>query len=164
MVLASINEIVGEVLTLIADEARHHGIVVATDFKPHLPKIVIDRVQIQQVLINLVRNAIEAMDGIMDRPKEIVLISCRDAVDIRVEVRDKAGASPIQSQFSTPSSRQKRTEWEWAWRYVVQSLKRMAGAFGQLRTKVMAPFSVLPFPSLRSRRHEAEGASGLSCG
>ncbi len=89
LVLASINDIAVEVLTLMADETRDHGIFVATDLAADVPMIPIDRVQLQQVLVNLVHNAIEAMEGIADRPKELLLLSQCDAPDIRFEVRDR---------------------------------------------------------------------------
>jgi PAS domain S-box-containing protein len=89
MALAAINEIAVEVLTLVADETRDHGVVVATDLAAGMPMILIDRIQIQQVLVNLVHNAIEAMEGLTDRPKELVVVSRREAGEIRVEVRDR---------------------------------------------------------------------------
>ena len=88
MVLSDINDTVAEVLKLMGNEIRDSGITVAADLAAGLPKIVIDRVQIQQTLINLTHNAIEAMDGVTDRPKNLLFISRRDGVDILIQVRD----------------------------------------------------------------------------
>jgi two-component system sensor kinase FixL len=54
------NRIVEETADLVADEVRRHGFLLQTDLAPDLPRLSGDSVQIQQVLINLVRNAIEA--------------------------------------------------------------------------------------------------------
>ena len=62
--LVDINEVVGEMLVLLRDEASGHSISLRTELAPQLPQIVADRVQLQQVLMNLMLNGIEAMrDG-----------------------------------------------------------------------------------------------------
>jgi signal transduction histidine kinase len=55
------NEVVGEMAGMVGGEARGHGVSIRTDLKDHLPKTVADRVQLQQVLMNLMLNGIEAM-------------------------------------------------------------------------------------------------------
>ena len=105
MALADINEIIVEVLTLIVDEARAGGISVEKDFASDLPMIVVDRVQIQQTLINLAHNAIEAMEGITDRPKILSFTSRRDGGDLLIQVRDSgrgmANSTSIFDPFFT---------------------------------------------------------------
>jgi signal transduction histidine kinase len=59
--LVAINEVVGEMAGMMRGEARGHGISIRTDLKVDLPMIVTDRVQLQQVLMNLMLNGIEAM-------------------------------------------------------------------------------------------------------
>jgi PAS domain S-box-containing protein len=59
--LISINEIVGEMIRMMGDEAGTHGISIQTDLKDDLPMVAADRVQVQQVLMNLMLNGIEAM-------------------------------------------------------------------------------------------------------
>ena len=59
--LVAINEIVGEMAGMMRSEARGHGVSIRTDLKDDLPMIVADRVQLQQVLMNLMLNGIEAM-------------------------------------------------------------------------------------------------------
>ena len=57
--LVAINEVLGEMTRMLRSEARRHGVSVDTDLKDGLPMIVADRVQIQQVLMNLMLNGIE---------------------------------------------------------------------------------------------------------
>jgi PAS domain S-box-containing protein len=59
--LVSMNQIVGEMVGMMRSEARAHGVSIRTDLKDDLPMIVADRVQLQQVLMNLMLNGIEAM-------------------------------------------------------------------------------------------------------
>src|SRR5690606_38150351 len=71
------------------DELAIREINVETEFEQHLPPALIDRVQIQQVFVNLIRNAVDALDAIDDSPKLIRLRAvCDDGDTIRVEVRD----------------------------------------------------------------------------
>jgi PAS domain S-box-containing protein len=55
------RELVGEMAGMMGGEARGHGVSIRTDLKDHLPMSVADRVQLQQVLMNLMLNGIEAM-------------------------------------------------------------------------------------------------------
>ena len=86
--LLDINEIVADVLRVLSDELRDNSIVVETDLDEDLPKIKVDHVQIQQMLINLVHNAIEAMAGVSDREKSLVLSSRRQGEELLIQVRD----------------------------------------------------------------------------
>jgi PAS domain S-box-containing protein len=59
--LVALNEVIGEMAGIMRGEARVHGVSIRTDLKDDLPKTVGDRVQLQQVLMNLMLNGIEAM-------------------------------------------------------------------------------------------------------
>ena len=59
--LVEVNEIVKEMVVLLRGEAHRYGVSIRTDLAADLPKITADRVQLQQVLMNLMLNAIEAM-------------------------------------------------------------------------------------------------------
>ncbi len=83
-----INQIVAEVLRLISDELRDSSIIIETDLDADLPVIAADRVQVQQTLINLVHNAMEAMDGVTDRAKSLLLRSRRQGEELLIQVRD----------------------------------------------------------------------------
>jgi PAS domain S-box-containing protein len=70
-----VNDIVGEVIALVQRELASHLVSLRTELAPALPKILGDRVQLQQVIINLVMNGIEAMQEVTDRPRELVIRS-----------------------------------------------------------------------------------------
>src|SRR5229473_3957517 len=70
-----INDVVTEVLRLIDKEAVQKRITVETDLERRLPSVPGDRVQLQQVIFNLVLNGIEAMEDVTDRPKELLICS-----------------------------------------------------------------------------------------
>jgi PAS domain S-box-containing protein len=59
--LVAINEVIGEMAGMLEGEARAHGASIRTDLKDDLPMTVADRVQVQQVLMNLMLNGIEAI-------------------------------------------------------------------------------------------------------
>jgi PAS domain S-box-containing protein len=59
--LVAINEVIGEMAGMLGGQARGHGVSIRTDLKDDLPMTVADRVQLQQVLMNLMLNGIEAI-------------------------------------------------------------------------------------------------------
>ena len=86
---ADIAEVIVGVCRLMADEFAMKNIELETDLDQSLPQVLIERVQVEQVLVNLIRNAIDALDTIVDRPRLIRLHAVLDGDgNIRVEVRD----------------------------------------------------------------------------
>jgi C4-dicarboxylate-specific signal transduction histidine kinase len=70
-----VNDIVGEIITLVQRELASHRVSLRTELAPALPNILGDRVQLQQVIINLVMNGIEALQPVTDRPRELLIRS-----------------------------------------------------------------------------------------
>jgi PAS domain S-box-containing protein len=83
-----LNQVVDEVLRVLSDELRDNSIIVETELESDLPMMEADHVQIQQTLINLVHNAMEAMAGVTDRAKSLVLSSRREGEELLIQVRD----------------------------------------------------------------------------
>jgi PAS domain S-box-containing protein len=84
-----INTVVSEVIALIQRELGSHQISLRTELTPALPMILGDRVQLQQVIINLVMNGIEAMQTVTDRPRELVIRSGEDEThQVNLSVKD----------------------------------------------------------------------------
>ena len=92
----AMNEAILEVVALTRGEAIKNGVSVHTQLTEDLPTIQGDRVQLQQVIINLIINAIEAMSATNEAPKEVLLSTARAEPDaVHVAVRDTgAGLGP----------------------------------------------------------------------
>jgi two-component system, LuxR family, sensor kinase FixL len=84
-----INEAIREVGALTQTEMQRNGVGLQTRLADDVLLVSADRVQLQQVMINLIVNAIEAMGGISDRPRELTIVSGRDvSKNVFVEVQD----------------------------------------------------------------------------
>jgi signal transduction histidine kinase len=85
----SVNEVIDEVLGLIRNDTVRKLIAIETDLEPKLPLTLGDRVQLQQVIFNLLLNGIEAMESVTDRPRTLHIRSMLQNSDsILVEIRD----------------------------------------------------------------------------
>lgn len=69
----AINEMIGEVVALARSEMGERQVVLALRLASELPLIFADRIQLQQVLINLILNGMEAMTTVEDRPRELAI-------------------------------------------------------------------------------------------
>src|SRR5262249_2283255 len=65
-----INDVINDVILLVQREVATHGIAMRVELSPKSMAVLADRVELQQVIINLVMNAIEAMAAVNDRPRE----------------------------------------------------------------------------------------------
>jgi len=84
-----VNDVIREVMALVQRELIRHRVSLRMDLAPVLPRILGDRVQLEQVVINLVMNGVEAMQSITDRPHELVIRSGQDETQqVLVSVTD----------------------------------------------------------------------------
>jgi C4-dicarboxylate-specific signal transduction histidine kinase len=84
-----VNEVIREAIALVQRELISHRLSLRMELAPALPMILGDRVQLQQVMINLVMNGIEAMQSVTDRPRELVIRSHQDEThQVLVSVTD----------------------------------------------------------------------------
>jgi PAS domain S-box-containing protein len=84
-----LNEAVREVIALLRSELQRSRVILRTELADDLPPVTGDRVQLQQVILNLLRNASEAMSGVDDRPRKLVIRTERDHDDlVRLTVQD----------------------------------------------------------------------------
>jgi signal transduction histidine kinase len=87
--LLDINQAIREAIALTQSEMQRNGVRWQSQLADDLPLVSADRVQLQQVMINLLVNAIEAMGGASGRPRELTIVSdIDDANDVLVEVQD----------------------------------------------------------------------------
>jgi C4-dicarboxylate-specific signal transduction histidine kinase len=103
-----INEAIMEILRLARVRMSDNGVVAETQLSRGLPPILGDRVQLQQVLLNLIMNAIEAMGEVAQRPRELLIRTCRaESGNVLVAVSDsgpglgQAGPERIFEAFYT---------------------------------------------------------------
>jgi C4-dicarboxylate-specific signal transduction histidine kinase len=93
-----LNDAAREVLALSLSELQRNRVVLRSEFADHLPPITGDRIQLQQVMLNLLRNASDAMVGIEDRPRQLLVRTDRDEADrVRLTVRDAGVGLDAQS-------------------------------------------------------------------
>jgi PAS domain S-box-containing protein len=84
-----LNEITRDVLALVGDEAKRKSVIIRTQFADDLSPVSGDHVQLQQVMLNLVMNAIEAMSSVDERSRELVITTRNvDVEQVLVTVED----------------------------------------------------------------------------
>jgi C4-dicarboxylate-specific signal transduction histidine kinase len=84
-----VNETIQEVLALARSEIHRHGVALETQLSAQVPVILADRIQLQQVLLNLLMNAIEAMRGVSAGLRVLAVSSERGAApEVVIAVRD----------------------------------------------------------------------------
>jgi PAS domain S-box-containing protein len=87
--MLEMNEVIQETVALAQGEVRRKGVALRTELAGDLPLVQGDRVQLQQVMLNLIMNGMEAMSAVADRPRELDISTWKDQVDkIRVTVKD----------------------------------------------------------------------------
>ena len=84
-----LNEVTREVIALSLSDLQRSRVVLQSDLAEDLPIITGDRIQLQQVILNLLRNASDAMLGLHDRPRQLLIrTEQEDGGRVRVSVRD----------------------------------------------------------------------------
>ena len=143
-----VNEVIHDVLPVVEQEMIEQRVVLHLDLAPAPPEFLGDRVQLQQVIINLAMNAIQAMASVTDRPRLLSISSRTQTSDggegsLIVEVRDSGvGIDPSSAALLfTPFHRPSPTAWAWGCRSAGRSSRRMAVAFRSRRTWNAAPAS-----------------------
>jgi PAS domain S-box-containing protein len=94
--LLDVNEVIREMIALLESEATRHNILVVTELAADVPRVMGDRVQLQQVLMNLMINGIDAMKDV-DRARKLAIQSQRaDAEQLQVSVSDTGIGLPLE--------------------------------------------------------------------
>jgi C4-dicarboxylate-specific signal transduction histidine kinase len=134
----NINEAIEEVILLTRGEARRNKVALRMELTGNLPSVMADRVQVQQVVMNLILNGIQAISAVEDRERVLVFrTQLGEGDQFRVAVQDCGiGIDPanIERIFSTPRN---PAAWVWGFRSVVRLLKVTGDGFGLLRTTVL---------------------------
>jgi PAS domain S-box-containing protein len=83
-----LNEATREVIALSLSELQRNNVIVRLELAETLPLVAGDRVQLQQVILNLLRNASDAMTGVDDRPRQLLIRTEPDGDGVRLTVQD----------------------------------------------------------------------------
>jgi PAS domain S-box-containing protein len=84
----NVNEVIREVLGLTRSELLTGGVAMRTKLSADTPPVLGDRVQLQQVILNLIMNAIDALTAITDRRRELFIKSAKHADGVLIRVQD----------------------------------------------------------------------------
>ena len=83
----AVNDLVRDVVLLLEVEARMRDVRVELNLDDSLPPVIVDRIQIEQVIVNVVKNAMESAGGVPDGPRAVSICTSRagpDAVEVAV--------------------------------------------------------------------------------
>jgi PAS domain S-box-containing protein len=96
-----LNETTREVIALSANDLQRHRVILRSELAENLPLVAGDRIQLQQVILNLLRNAADAMVDVHDRPRQLLIrIEHDDGNRVRLTVRDAGVGLPPQRATS----------------------------------------------------------------
>lgn len=96
--LLDLNEAIQEVVALSRSDLQRNRVALQSELADSLPNVNGDRIQLQQVILNLLRNASDAMIDVQDRPRQLVVRTERETGDrVRVSVRDAGVGIDAQS-------------------------------------------------------------------
>ena len=85
------NDVIREVVALAQSEIRRNGVALRAQLEGNIPPVLGDRVQLQQVVLNLIMNGIEAMSAVGDRPRELIISTQSGEIDqVHVTVQDSS--------------------------------------------------------------------------
>lgn len=91
-----INEVVEGILILVQRELERNHVLLRMDLCDPLPTVQGDAVQLQQVLLNLILNAADALADVADRPRELTITTRAESGAVRVEVKDNGTGIEIE--------------------------------------------------------------------
>ena len=94
--LADVNELILEMIALLRSEAKRHSVSVRTELNAELPKVMADSVQVQQVLMNLIMNSIDAMKDVNQERELTIRSQWADNRMLMISVSDTGVGLPPQ--------------------------------------------------------------------
>jgi PAS domain S-box-containing protein len=137
LVRLDVDELIEDSLLLMQREVRDHRVSMRRELAPILPPVHGDRVQLQQVIINLVLNAMEAMASVTDRPRDPSFDPSRMATRCWSQFRTPAPGSTLTASIAclVRSIRPSPAGLVWGFRSIVRSSRRMAASYGHRRMR-----------------------------
>jgi Signal transduction histidine kinase regulating C4-dicarboxylate transport system len=138
--LLNLNSVITDTVRLVSSDVLNRESIVTTELDPHLPQVQAALVQIQQVLLNLIINALDAVEQLPPAQRRIIISSRSDKGDVaEVSVRDFGVGLPKDrpEKFSITSFPRNKKEWAWDWLSSDRLSKRTA-ARSPRRTRPIA--------------------------
>ena len=153
-----LNEATREVIALSLSDLQRNRVILQSELADDLPTVTGDRIQLQQVILNLLRNASDAMVDVHDRPRQLLIKTEREDGDrVRLTVRDAGmgldAAEPGLS-CSMPSTPRRAAAWASGCLSAARSSRDIRVVFGPSRMMDQVPPSRFPF---RFRGHDRRG-------
>ena len=146
-----LNEATREVTALSLSELQRSGVILRHEFADDLPPVVGDRIQLQQVILNLLRNAADAMSTVDDRPRELLITTEPDERESGSAKRERCWGRirrlKRRAKSSRRSIRPKATAWESGSPSAAPSLRLIRDVSGRPRTMGPDLHFRLPFPA-----------------
>jgi len=161
--LVDVNEVIGEMIVLLRGETTRYSISVRVELAADLPQVMGDRVQLQQVMMNLIMNSIDAMRD-ADGTRELAIKSQRTENDqVLVSVSDTGVGLPPSSRTRSSMPSYDKTTWHrhGTSHQPLHSSNRMVAACGLLTTPLVAQAFVSPYPPKPKQRMTHEGAPAV---
>ena len=145
----NVNDLIGEAIGLLRSDLKEHRIQVQAAADVMLPRVMGDPIQLQQVLLNLITNAIDSMAA-KDGPRILDVRSERLRMMVswyRLRTLERASEHKISIGYSIRCLRQNRAAWGWVFRSAVRLSRPTIADCWLSRTMEEAPYSNLSFPS-----------------
>ena len=159
------NQLLEDVVSLARPDLRANDVQLKLDVAPGLPDVMTDAVQLQQVLINLLRNAIDATLQSGDARREITLraLSTPGKLGFRYTTTDQALSPMYSRRCSTHSSRPSRTAPALGSRSVARSCRHTAAPLHIARSLAVERASISRCRHYRGSGHERGPSNGFRC-
>ena len=161
----NLNDLLSEAVTFAQHELLSSGVTLRTEYASALPVVLADKVQLQQVILNLVINGIEAMHPITDRPRELLIRSEQDEAQQAASHGQGLRGGLLRGQRRSAIQyilhHQIPAAWGWDFQSAVRSSNFTGDASGQCPICLTAPYFSSPCLCLRRRRREYHSWYGI---
>jgi signal transduction histidine kinase len=166
--LVDINEVIREMIILLGSEANRHSISIRVDLAEDLPKVMADRVQLQQVFMNLMLNGIDAMKGITGGGELTIKSQRGENEQLVASVSDTGVGLPAEQAdqifnafFNTKPKPRDPMTLAWDFASADPLWNRMAAACGPPTIRPAALDFISPYPARTQRSRWRSADTGL---
>jgi C4-dicarboxylate-specific signal transduction histidine kinase len=120
---ASLFEILNEAVRLVQEDPTKRRVTVESEIGEELPKISVDPIQVQEILIKLITNAMEAMEGSLRDPR-LIIRATADRREMSIQVIDNgSGVDDPEKIFEPFSCQRRKRAWDWIGSFPLDLIK-----------------------------------------